>query len=170
MTNLKVVYWERLSQMMGATLPRGIGVVYAHAASDNVLVAVVPLNLIIRVGIDVYRRLDHLIRGDNSWIAAKINAAYHRGRLDGLAAAYIQRLKDMAEKTHVVHIGDSLRLIALKYYGPGSQDRWRAIWQANKAVIGENPYIIRAGQVLTIPDDPGSVPESDPGTAAGNSA
>jgi len=53
---------------------------------------------------------------------------------------------------HTVLVGDSLRLIALKHYGPGGQEHWKEIYQANKEVIGENPYIIRPGQELVIPE------------------
>lgn len=52
---------------------------------------------------------------------------------------------------YTVKVGDSLRLIGLRFYGPGGQERWKAIWEANKAVIGENPYILKPGQVLKIP-------------------
>lgn len=53
---------------------------------------------------------------------------------------------------HEVRVGDSLRLIALKHYGPGGQELWKRIYEANKAAIGENPYILRAGTVLKIPE------------------
>lgn len=53
---------------------------------------------------------------------------------------------------HTVAVGDSLRLIALKYYGPGGQENWKVIYDSNKAVIGENPYILKPGQVLKIPE------------------
>lgn len=53
---------------------------------------------------------------------------------------------------HTVMVGDSLRLIGLKHYGPGGQDFWKRIYEANKAVIGENPYILRPGTVLKIPE------------------
>jgi hypothetical protein len=53
---------------------------------------------------------------------------------------------------HTVAVGDSLRLIALKYFGPGGQENWKVIYDANKAVIGENPYILKPGQVLKIPE------------------
>jgi nucleoid-associated protein YgaU len=61
----------------------------------------------------------------------------------------------MPKKTkaeHTVAVGDSLRLIALKYYGPGGQENWKVIYDANKAVIGENPYILKPGQILKIPE------------------
>ena len=45
-----------------------------------------------------------------------------------------------------------MRLIGLKFYGPGGQEHWKRIWDANKVTIGENPYILRPGQILKIPD------------------
>lgn len=59
---------------------------------------------------------------------------------------------ELTVRTHTVAVGDSLRLIALKYYGMGGQEHWKEVYNANKAVIGENPYIIKPGSVLTIPD------------------
>ena len=64
----------------------------------------------------------------------------------------------MAETTlpteYTVQVGDSLRLIGLKFYGPGGQFHWKAIYDANKDAIGENPYILRPGSLLTIPVKP----------------
>ena len=50
--------------------------------------------------------------------------------------------------TYVVVKGDNLTRIAQKFYGDGA--RWREIYNMNKAVIGGNPNLIYAGQVLTI--------------------
>lgn len=52
-------------------------------------------------------------------------------------------------KTHTVKKGDTLWLIAKNYYGNGSL--WPRIYEANKAVIGGNPNLIRPGQTLVIP-------------------
>ena len=54
-----------------------------------------------------------------------------------------------AESEHVVASGESLSVIAQKYYG--SANDWPRIYQANKAIIGDNPDRIRVGQKLTIP-------------------
>jgi nucleoid-associated protein YgaU len=53
---------------------------------------------------------------------------------------------------HTVVSGDTLTLIALKYYGPGAHDKWRVIYDANKGVIGDNPYLLKPGMVLRIPE------------------
>jgi LysM repeat protein len=50
---------------------------------------------------------------------------------------------------HTVVSGDTLSGIAQKYYG--SQANWKAIYEANKDVIGDNPSLIRVGQVFKIP-------------------
>jgi nucleoid-associated protein YgaU len=54
-----------------------------------------------------------------------------------------------AEQEHTVAAGESLSLIAQKYYG--SQADWPRIYQANKAIIGDDPNRIRVGQKLKIP-------------------
>ncbi|HEX9898926.1 MAG TPA: LysM peptidoglycan-binding domain-containing protein, partial [Candidatus Methylomirabilis sp.] len=53
---------------------------------------------------------------------------------------------------HTVVSGDTLTLIALKHYGPGAHDKWRVIYDANKGVIGDNPYLLKPGMVLRIPE------------------
>lgn len=54
-------------------------------------------------------------------------------------------------KTYTVVNGDSLWKIAQKYLGDGS--RWNEIYtyNNNKSIIGGNPNLIKAGQVLAIP-------------------
>jgi hypothetical protein len=50
---------------------------------------------------------------------------------------------------HKVVSGDNLSFISQKYYN--TQANWRLIYEANQDVIGENPNLIRVGQVLKIP-------------------
>jgi nucleoid-associated protein YgaU len=52
-------------------------------------------------------------------------------------------------KTVVVAPGDTLSQIAQKAYGDPS--KWDKIYQANKALIGPNPNLIKPGQKLVIP-------------------
>lgn len=52
-------------------------------------------------------------------------------------------------KKHTVAAGDTLSAISLKHYG--TANRWKEIYAANKAIIGDDPGKIKAGQVLTIP-------------------
>lgn len=52
-------------------------------------------------------------------------------------------------QTYTVVKGDCLWNIAKKFYGNGS--KYTVIYNANKSVIGGNPNLIYAGQVLTIP-------------------
>lgn len=47
--------------------------------------------------------------------------------------------------------GDTLGGIALKYYGSAAPNKWQAIYEANKAVIGPDPNRISPGQVLKVP-------------------
>ena len=60
--------------------------------------------------------------------------------------------KFMAE--HTVKADETLSHIALKYYGSAVKDKWMIIYEANKAVIGDDPGRIRPGQVLKIPELP----------------
>ncbi len=52
---------------------------------------------------------------------------------------------------HEVVGGDTLSGIALKHYGTAVRDKWMAIYEANKEIIGDNPSLIRVGQLLKIP-------------------
>ncbi|MFJ7209595.1 alpha/beta hydrolase [Streptomyces sp. NPDC098789] len=55
-------------------------------------------------------------------------------------------------RTYTVRTGDGLWSIAAAELGDGS--RWPEIYQANRAVIGDNPDLILGGQVLRIPARP----------------
>jgi len=72
-------------------------------------------------------------------------------------AQFEARKKEMAEKKkteiiaeHTVKADETLSHIALKYYKHATEPYWRHIYEANKAVIGDNPNIIRPGIVLNI--------------------
>ena len=54
-----------------------------------------------------------------------------------------------AEETYTVKKGDSLSKIAKRVYGDAQQ--WRRIYEANRAVIGDNPDLIHPGQALKLP-------------------
>jgi nucleoid-associated protein YgaU len=51
---------------------------------------------------------------------------------------------------HTVVAGETLSHISLKYYK--TANRWKEIYEANKDVIGPNANLIKAGQVLVIPN------------------
>jgi nucleoid-associated protein YgaU len=57
--------------------------------------------------------------------------------------------KAQEPRTYTVKRGDSLSKIAKAIYGDMS--KWKALYEANKNVIGANPDLIKPGQVLTIP-------------------
>lgn len=63
------------------------------------------------------------------------------------AQAAAETSKFIAE--HTVVSGDNLSFISKKYYG--STAHWKLIYEANKEVIGDNPNLIRVGQVFQIP-------------------
>lgn len=56
-------------------------------------------------------------------------------------------------RKHKVVAGDTLSGLALKYYGSAAREKWMIIYEANKATIGDNPNVIRAGAELIIPED-----------------
>jgi nucleoid-associated protein YgaU len=61
----------------------------------------------------------------------------------------------VAEQTYVVRPGDSLWSIADSHPEPGTSgsvdERWHAIWQANRDVVGDDPDLILPGQALRLP-------------------
>jgi nucleoid-associated protein YgaU len=57
--------------------------------------------------------------------------------------------RDTGEETYTVKKGDSLSKIAKRVYGDAQQ--WRRIYEANRAIIGENPDLIQPGQALKLP-------------------
>jgi ABC-type amino acid transport substrate-binding protein len=59
--------------------------------------------------------------------------------------------KAPAGGAYVVQPGDTLSTIAGKLYGDVAPGAWRAIWEANRATIGDDPNRIRAGMRLTLP-------------------
>ena len=54
-----------------------------------------------------------------------------------------------AGDSYTVVSGDSLSKIAKNHYGDAA--KWHQIYDANKALIGNNPDLIEVGQVLTLP-------------------
>jgi nucleoid-associated protein YgaU len=52
---------------------------------------------------------------------------------------------------YAVNTGDTLSIIANKFYGDGSQVVWKRLYEANNAVIGPDPAKIASGMVLLIP-------------------
>jgi hypothetical protein len=63
------------------------------------------------------------------------------------------RLPDAAAAVHVVRPGDSLWSVAEATSPPGTDvdARWRAIWAANRDVVGDDPHLILPGQRLRLP-------------------
>ena len=54
---------------------------------------------------------------------------------------------------HTVAADDTLSSIALKYYGSAAREKWMPIYEANKALIGDDPGMLKVGQVLKIPKE-----------------
>jgi nucleoid-associated protein YgaU len=55
---------------------------------------------------------------------------------------------------YVVREGDTLSGIALHFYDNGTEPFWRRIYNANRAVVGDDPNLIRPGECLRIPFPP----------------
>jgi len=51
--------------------------------------------------------------------------------------------------TYTVHSGDTLPAIASEVYGDAN--RWTTIYDANRAIIGDDPNLIQIGEQLTLP-------------------
>jgi nucleoid-associated protein YgaU len=56
---------------------------------------------------------------------------------------------EQVDRTYTVRPGDSLSKIAKALMGDAK--KWRALYEANKDVVGGNPDLIKPGQVLKIP-------------------
>jgi nucleoid-associated protein YgaU len=64
---------------------------------------------------------------------------------------HLQAIKDKKViRKYVVVSGDTLSGIAKKYYDDAA--KYMAIYEANKALIGDNPDLIKPGMELIIPD------------------
>lgn len=70
--------------------------------------------------------------------------------------------------SHTVVRGDTLSLIARRYYGDPL--KYRQIYDANRAAIGRNPSIIELGIVLTIPCKDGRTPAVSAASGSGDVA
>ena len=97
--------------------------------------------------------------------AEKKRLAEAKAEREAREAGEARRKKDEAEKAaaaeaaksiaeHTVVSGDTLSGIALKYYGSAARDKWMLIYDENKGIIGDNPNLIRPGQVFKIPKLP----------------
>ncbi len=71
------------------------------------------------------------------------------GGMSTPAAAPVPAVQYMAE--HTVVSGETLSHISLKYYKSAVKPKYMVIYEANKAVIGDNPNMIKPGMVLKIP-------------------
>jgi len=84
---------------------------------------------------------------------AKLDAAAKAKQVTQMAAATLSAETNYIAE-HTVVSGDSLSGIALKYYGSTARDKWMLIYEENKKIIGDNPNLIRPGQVFKIPKLP----------------
>ena len=81
--------------------------------------------------------------------AAKTAASAKVAGVAGSIAAAPEAPTFLAE--HTVEAGETLSHIALKYYKNANKPFYMAIYEANKATIGDNPNRIKPGMLLKIP-------------------
>lgn len=103
-------------------------------------------------------------KAEEAKAAAEAKAEEAKAKAEELAAAMTAEAEEVVEKvgfakaaviaTHTVGANETLSHIALRYYGHATPPYYKVIYEFNKAVIGENMNIIRAGQVLEIPQLP----------------
>jgi nucleoid-associated protein YgaU len=82
------------------------------------------------------------------------NTPSAKEQLDKIKDIQAARAKEEAIAEHTVEAGETLSHVALKYYNNAGQKYYMHIYEANKAVIGDNPNVIKEGQVLVIPKEP----------------
>lgn len=72
-------------------------------------------------------------------------------RLSPGQVLYIPACDITLDADYTIRRGDTLSSIALRAYGDGSEVSWQVIYDANQAVIGDDPDRLTPGQVLYIP-------------------
>ncbi|MGW1375882.1 transglycosylase family protein [Streptomyces sp. NPDC002446] len=115
-------------------------------------------------GLRFARRADLATRDEQIEIAKKVQAVQGWGawpvcaRRCGLIAR---------DRRYVVRRGDTLGGIARMYHVKGG---WRALYRANRTLVGDDPHRLRVGTELTIPgrsSGPGHKERQQPSSASG---
>lgn len=105
----------------------------------------------------LFGRKEDKVEAEKAEARAKdLDAKLRKQKYDANQAKILKKQKETmreaaakAVKKHVVVSGDTLSGIAKKYYNDAG--KYMAIYEANKAVIGDNPDMIKVGMELVIP-------------------
>jgi len=88
---------------------------------------------------------------------SKKRALEMKAKVDAAAKAAAEAAKPKVVAEYTVQSGDTLSQVALKFYKHATRDYWMLVYEANKAVIGDNPNLIKPGMLLQIPELPESL-------------
>ncbi len=83
-------------------------------------------------------------------LADAVRHAQEAAKAQEVAKAEAAKAEAAAEQRYTVQGGDTLGKISGRFYGDPAQ--WRRIYEANRAIIGNNPDVISVGQEFVIPD------------------
>ena len=85
---------------------------------------------------------------------AKIRQMIEAKQLASQREAYFASLQKKVIAEHTMTDKETLSHLALKYYGHATKPYWMVIYEANKAVIGDNPNRVKPGLKIKIPELP----------------
>jgi len=84
-----------------------------------------------------------------TWRDAKVRKASNASESAKVMVQSARTDTKPVQKVYTVKSGDTLSAIAKRELG--SSSKWKAIYEKNKSVIGNNPNLIRPGQKLVMP-------------------
>lgn len=105
---------------------------------------------------DILQANRELLRGDADAIAVGMELTLPKIEVPSLPTiTQPDYIAGWSGKTHKVASGETLSIIAKKYYN--RESKWELIYNENKAIIGDDPGRLKVGMVLKIPELPAPV-------------